>query len=445
MQIELNDKALAIVEKTKLVDLAVNKSELKILINNLADHVQKITLGDNVNVARKIALFKENAEIAFTKPDLVKNGNVFSIIGCLLECVNLDLSLSPTLGQAYLVSYGGKNPKVQLQIGYRGWVQMFNRTGLVLNYDCNVVYKDDFYDEIHEDGVAKYKYKKLSQDDTDYSEGNLLGAYVAIRMVNGGLFFKYMSRKQLEKLRKKNTSQSYFDQARGKYVPYGEPVGIWAEWYDEMAFAKIFQNLKKTFPLMPDIKDGYIFGGSIKNGVIDISHEDVITEESTLAIPETIDDGTIELLNSIKLLSHLDDFEKEHTKTPELMDAITEKRKNLVQDFLESPDHYEPIIEKIQGLIGTKDFNKLTATIDRYKLRRTDFKAHPLSIAIRKQIAYIQQTFISEWLASNPSNESIDKIPETYLATFGFKIETNPLLFKEFTASAEAQKALNND
>ena len=73
-----------------------------------------------------------------------------SIIGSALRAATLELSVDPSIGQAYLVPFGGK---ATLIVGYKGLYQMAIRTGKYRYLNLMPIYEDDDLTEDRSTGI----------------------------------------------------------------------------------------------------------------------------------------------------------------------------------------------------------------------------------------------------------------------------------------------------
>jgi len=70
-----------------------------------------------------------------------------SIVGSLLQACQLGLELDTVLGQAYLIPRKIKGvPTCQMQVGYKGFIELAYRSGLVRYISAAVVYKCDAFE-----------------------------------------------------------------------------------------------------------------------------------------------------------------------------------------------------------------------------------------------------------------------------------------------------------
>lgn len=165
-----------------------------------------------------------------------------SIVNALIGIAQLDLNPDKNIGHAYMIKYGNN---VQLQIGYKGLIQLLFRAGWMIKaypvYECDEFsISFDGWDnrvEFTPDIDAK------EDDDNQWVYKNLRGVYVIARnSVTGDEYSDFISKKLIEKSRLKSQNQKKKD----------KPEHIWFDWYQEMAIKTAIKKLAKKLPLGDD-------------------------------------------------------------------------------------------------------------------------------------------------------------------------------------------------
>lgn len=136
-----------------------------------------------------------------------------SIFLALMEAASL--KLEPSLGQAYLVPY---RKECRLQIGYRGLIDLAQRSGVVGAVHANMVYEKDLFKwEEGTDGYVKHSRfipeitkSPLEMDDSDLAEcdpGPKRLAYAIAHLLAGGPpAFDIMTIPEIEAVRRRAAS-----------------------------------------------------------------------------------------------------------------------------------------------------------------------------------------------------------------------------------------------
>ncbi|WP_202630600.1 recombinase RecT, partial [Deinococcus alpinitundrae] len=84
----------------------------------------------------------------FRKNPMLKECTPESLLGAVMQAAQVGLE-PDALGSAYLVPYYNKNKnvkEVQLQIGYKGLIELVRRSGQVTSIVANEVYENDEFD-----------------------------------------------------------------------------------------------------------------------------------------------------------------------------------------------------------------------------------------------------------------------------------------------------------
>lgn len=150
------------------VDAAVVKLSAKKNITELAKY-----FGGNESAAlhvQRIAMteLRKNPKIADCDKD--------SIVGAVFQSAQLGLSLDSNLQHAALIPYGGK---CQLQIMYKGMLNLAYRNGKIKRITANVVKENDEFSFEIVDGHEALNHKiKMNE------RGKLVGAYAVVEYVD---------------------------------------------------------------------------------------------------------------------------------------------------------------------------------------------------------------------------------------------------------------------
>lgn len=192
------------------------------------------------------------AALVVAQDKTLVNCRVESIVQALVGVAMSDLNVDKNIGHVYLVKYGDD---VQMQIGYRGYIQLLFRAGWLIKaypiYNC-----DDFsmafngWDNLIE---LIQNIDEREEEDRDWVYQNLRGVYVVARhSVTHDEYSDFVPRKIIEKLRKNSPAQQINKWTKEEDKPRiksGLPVGIWHDWYGEMARAKAVKILSKRLPI----------------------------------------------------------------------------------------------------------------------------------------------------------------------------------------------------
>jgi len=175
-----------------------------------------------------------------------------SIVQALIGVAMSDLNVDKNIGHCYLVPYGDS---VQLQIGYKGFIQLLFRAGWLVK--CFPVYKCDTFEMSFNGWDNEVSFSpdidERDEGDKEWVFENLRGVYVVSRHADTkDEYSVFVSKAVIEKLRLNSPSQRL-----GKYtkpndkarLSNGQPIGIWHDWYVEMAQGKAVKKLAKILPI----------------------------------------------------------------------------------------------------------------------------------------------------------------------------------------------------
>ena len=150
-----------------------------------------------------------------------------SVLGCLMLTAQLGLEPGP-LGHVYLVPYKGECTFV---IGYRGFVSLAYRSGLLRSISARTVYAGDGF-EYQEGTSPKLTHKPAEPDE----RGDVRAYYAVALLTTGGKPFCVMYPPDIE--------------ARRARSELGRKQrGPWATDYDAMARKTCVRELAKSLPM----------------------------------------------------------------------------------------------------------------------------------------------------------------------------------------------------
>lgn len=221
---------------------------------------------------------------AISRNPMLLSCEPMSLAKAVIESSELGLEPSGILGHAYLVPF--KNNKTnryeaQLQIGYRGFLELASRSGRVQSINAEVVYEGDEFDFMR--GTEEHLRHKPAMDRPDNAPA--ICAYAVVRYKDGGVDFEVVTRSKLEQTRKSSKSA-------------GKGYGPWETHFEEMARKTAIRRLAKRLPLSPElttsaVKDEYREAG------MHVTMSDVLAlpDAAPLALPggDVIDaDGVVQ-------------------------------------------------------------------------------------------------------------------------------------------------------
>lgn len=170
-----------------------------------------------------------------------------SILTAGLVASSLKLPLAPTLGFAYVVPYGDK---AQFQIGWKGLVQLAQRSGQFERLGVREVHKGEWVgqDEFGED-LFKFDHKFDSEP--------TIGFYAYFKLTNGFVKTLFWTVEQCEK-----HGAKYSKAHSGKNK--GGEFDNWSKMFEIMASKTVLkQLLSKYAPLSTDLQKAITFDQAV--------------------------------------------------------------------------------------------------------------------------------------------------------------------------------------
>ena len=224
--------------------VVTREQQAKGLLRSQMSVIQTLTGKDE----RKSSVFASSILAQATNRNLA-NCSVESIVKNGVEIVRLGLDPNPTFGQAYIVPFklksGGET--AQLQIGYKGFINLAYRNGWVFRAVCVYTF-DKFKIEfagINDKIIYEPNFEARQDDNSKWVHENLIGVIVYAVDNQKTEFSEFVPFSKLEKLRLKSQNQN--DKNTLKY--------IWAEWSEEMYKAKALKYVATRLPITEQIQN----------------------------------------------------------------------------------------------------------------------------------------------------------------------------------------------
>lgn len=216
-------------------------------------------------------------------PDLLQAHRPSMMLACVKAATD---GLLPDNRDAALVIFNSKvgkddsgrdiwGQKVQYMPMYSGILKKVRQSEELAGISTQVVYTNDRFEH------------RLGDDDSIIHEvvdgadrGEFKAVYCIARLKDGTIMREVMYKQEIEKVRA--TSKSGADKKTG------EPIGIWRNWYEEMAKKTVFRRLAKWLPQSVD-KDGNeirLFDNDDSMEILDQHAESVTWDEDGVVTPE---------------------------------------------------------------------------------------------------------------------------------------------------------------
>lgn len=139
-------------------------------------------LNDVLGSEKKAASFVSSVISVANGNSYLRNCNPMTILGSAMVAATLDLPIVPTLGLAYIVPYKGQ---CQFQLGYKGLIELAERSGQFKNiidevvYDGQLVRKNRFTGEYEFDEDARLR------DESGKPTEKVIGYMARMDLING--------------------------------------------------------------------------------------------------------------------------------------------------------------------------------------------------------------------------------------------------------------------
>lgn len=212
----------------------------------------------------------------------VVNGNNYlqkaspeSIFNAAAMAATLDLPINNNLGLAWIVPYG---QSAQFQMGWKGYVQLAQRTGQYKSINVTEVYENQFktYNRLTEE---------LDADFTQVGTGAVVGYVAYFKLLNG---FEKTSFWTIEEVKRHGVKFS---------KTFNQKGGVWESNFDAMAKKTVLKNtLSKWGLLSIEMQQAVIADQVIINNPETMDVDYVDTTDQKLVDVQTINDEAIEKL-----------------------------------------------------------------------------------------------------------------------------------------------------
>lgn len=267
-EIQEQKKALRRAEDKGIVNF--NASQLRDFVGGVADIIHKHAPELNIN-ATKIAFLN----VLYKNPK-IKECEISTVIGAFFQCALY--GLDPNDGECYFIprsmNIGTYNDPQWIQAlnyetGYQGYIKIYEELGYVL--DAQIVCKTDdiVKDATYTQNGWELEYTPL---ESNPRPENIKYVFVTAIYPNGIKKSFTVSIDEIEKMRKVSPSQAI---KKGQTKEISQtPIGVWNEWYGEMAKKSAIRRLRK-FIGKSIVKNGY---GLVDEGILNAQQFDIDVE-----------------------------------------------------------------------------------------------------------------------------------------------------------------------
>lgn len=191
--------------------------------------------------------FQRVALTAFSNNTKLQQCDPMSFIAAMMQSAQLGLEPNTPLGQAYLIPYG---KQVQFQIGYKGLLELAQRSGKIKTLYAHEVRENDTFDIDY--GLNQtLTHKPLLKG----NRGEVIGYYAVYHLDTGGNSFIFM------------TKDEVLEHAKRFSKTYNS--GPWQTDFDAMAKKTVIKQLLKYAPLSIELQRATSMDETIKTEISD--------------------------------------------------------------------------------------------------------------------------------------------------------------------------------
>ena len=263
-----NDVGKALAKNTSIVTVADFFEKKKSLIAQ--------ALPKTITPERLIGIF---TMILNSSPKL-KECSQNSLIGAVIQTVQLGLQPG-NIGHIHLVPFNNKGRmECQLIIGYRGYVELVNRSGQATILSSEVVFANDQFE--YEQGLNPIlKHRPASGD-----RGEKIGVYcIAKNLLANEKVFVYLQKEEIEKIKKASKASA------SEYSP-------WVTWEPQMWQKTAAKRICKLLPLSAESQKSISADETIKTEIVpdmlEAKSETVFDDPETQKEPQNGDSAQAE-------------------------------------------------------------------------------------------------------------------------------------------------------
>lgn len=170
------------------------------------------------------------------------------LYNCCLMAAALKLPFNQNLGQAYIIPFKGEP---QLQIGYKGFIQLAQRSGQFRRINCSDVREGEIKSRNRLTGEIEFEWL----EDAEHDRAEIIGYVAYFELLNGYQQTLYMSKAEVES-HAKRYSQTY-----------KSGFGVWKDNFDAMARKTVIKRILNQYaPLSVDMQKAMEFDQADADG-----------------------------------------------------------------------------------------------------------------------------------------------------------------------------------
>lgn len=157
----------------------------------------------------------------------LKSAEPHSILAAAATAASLDLPVNPSLGKAWIVPYrNGESVLAQFQIGYKGIIDLAQRSGRMKSIVMTHVYEGE---------IKNWNRFAETYEPGERTSDNIVGYFASFELVNGFRKAAYWSREDVIAHAKKFSKS------------YNHKSSAWQSDFDAMACKTVLLSIMKTY------------------------------------------------------------------------------------------------------------------------------------------------------------------------------------------------------
>lgn len=299
------------------------RKDLKALVASdlVSSKIQEL-LGDNK------AAFVTSLMQCVSSNSMLKQADPITVINAAMTAASIGLPINNNIGHAYIVPYKNnvklpdgqwvKKTEAQLQIGYKGIIQLALRTNQYHKINAEPVYENQFtrWNSLSEDLIADFEIE---------GEGEPIGYASYFRLLSGFEKTFYWSKSKVDAHAQKYSKS------------YSNTKGRWKLDFDSMALKTVLKiPLSKYGPLSVEMQKAFEYDQSVQRNFGEPEYIDnplQMIDKNGNTIPDVSNTKILEMINNAtsdeELDILLDSYRHEVTRDIHLVSAVGVKRKSF--------------------------------------------------------------------------------------------------------------------
>lgn len=206
----------------------------------------------NELLGKNAATFTTSVLQCVNQNTMLQTADPATIFNAACMAATMKLPINNNLGYAYIVPYSNskkvngewvKSVEAQFQMGYKGFIQLAQRTGLYKNIACSVVFRGQL---VSSDPLTGYEF------DWSVESDDVIGYVAYFKLLNGFEAYNYMSVERVKNHAIKY-SQSYQYDIKDK-----KTTSNWSKNFESMALKTVLKLLLSKFaPLSIEMQTAF--------------------------------------------------------------------------------------------------------------------------------------------------------------------------------------------